>query len=145
MATVDFPAFQWRAMTAAVNQIPKAPMLLQDLIFKNRNTNPSNIVDVDVVVGGRKILPFVSSHAPGTIVEKMSGEMRSVKTPRIRPKKPFSAVELLSKRSAGTHFYGTGVDINAAREAKIGQELADLRNRVDITIEFMCAQAASCA
>jgi hypothetical protein len=141
MATVEFPAFQWRTMTSAINQIPKAPMMLQDLVFKNRNVNPSDVVDVDVMIGGRKILPFVSRHAPGTVVEKMSGEMRSVKTPRIRAKKPFSAVELLTKRSAGTHFYGTGVDINAAREAKVGQELLDLRNRVDITIEFMCAQA----
>lgn len=141
MSTVPFPAFQWRTMTTAINQIPKAPMMLQDLIFKTRNANASEIVDVDVVVGGRKILPFVSNHAAGTIIEKMAGEMRSVRTPRVRVKKPFTAVELLSTRAPGNTFYAGGSDINAAREAKVGMELDDLRNRIDLTIEYMCAQA----
>lgn len=143
MDTVSFPAFQWRSMTTAINQIPKAPTLLQDLVFKARNVNASEYVDVDVVIGGRKVLPFVSNDAAGTIIDKMANQVRSVRVPRFRPKKPFTATELLSTRSPGVGFYGGGSDINQARELKVGLELADLRNRVDITVEYMCARALS--
>lgn len=138
---VDIPSFDWRSLTAAINQIPKAPSMLQDLIFKNRNSHAAEHIDVDVVIGGRKILPFVSNSAGGTVIDKLTGQMQSVKAPRIRPKKPFGATELLTQRGPGKQFYANGGGVNAERNRKIGEELADIRNRVDMTIEFMCAQA----
>lgn len=136
---IDFPEFDWRTMTEMILQIPRAPMLLQDKIFRKRNTNVSEYVDVDVVIGGRKVLPFVSNYSGGTVIEKLSGQMRSVKTPRLNPKKPFTAHELLSERAPGMHFYGTSGDVQTARQEKLVNELADIRNRVDTTIEYMCA------
>ncbi len=140
MAQID--ALNWRTMTAAINQLPRAPKLLQDLVFKKRNTNPSENIDVDIMLGGRKILPFVQNTAAGTIIDKLSGEMRSVKTPRIRPKKRFSAHELLLQRGPGQIFYANGSgNVSAERNRKIAAELSDMKNRVNTTIEFMCAQA----
>lgn len=138
---VTIPEFDWRSLTPAINQVPRASTMLQDMIFKTRNPVASEHIDVDVVIGGRKILPLVSNTAGGTVVEKLSGEMRSVKAPRIRPKKPFSAPELLTKRGPGKAFYVNGGGVNAERNRKIGAELQDLRNRTDVTIEYMCAQA----
>lgn len=115
--------------------------MLQDMVFKTRHTNPTETIDVDVISGGRKILPFVKNSAQGTIIEALSGEMRSVKAPRLRPKKPFTAVQLLTQRGPGKMYYASGGDVNQERNRKIGEELADLRNRVDTTIEFMCAQS----
>ncbi|SDP77045.1 major capsid protein [Desulforhopalus singaporensis] len=139
--TITIDAFKWRSMTAAINQLPKTPRLLQDMVFRTRNTNPTETIDVDIIKGGRKILPFVRNDAAGTIIEKLTGEMRSVKAPRLRPKKPFTATELLTQRGPGKIVYANGGDVTAERNRKIGQELADLKNRVDTTIEFMCAQA----
>lgn len=138
---VTIPALSWRTLTPAINQIPRAPRFLQDVVFKTRNPNASEYVDVDVVVGGRKILPFVSNSAAGTIIDKMTGQMRSVKCPRLRPKKQLDAADLLLQRAAGRMMYANGSDVTASRDAKIGRELADIKNRVDMTVEYMCAMA----
>lgn len=136
---ISFPEFDWRTMTEMILQIPRSPMFLQDHVFKRRNTNTSEYVDVDIVVGGRKILPFVSNHSNGTVIEKLSGQMRSVKTPRILIKKPFTAYELLGQRTPGTHFYGNSGNVQAARQERLVNDMADMRNRFDITVEYMCA------
>lgn len=140
---LNIQSFDWRSMTPAIKQVPKAPRMLQDLIFKKRNPVAAEHIDIDIIVGGRKILPFVSNSAGGTVIDKLTGEMRSVKAPRLRPKKPFGAVELLTQRGPGKAFYVTGGGVNAERNRKIGEELMDLRNRVDMTVEYMCAQALS--
>ena len=142
MSLLDFNEFKWRAMTAAINQIIPAPRLLQDLIFRNRNSQAADHIDVDVVVGGKKILPFVSPIQGGVVVDKLGRYTRSVIAPRLRPKKPFSAQELLTTRATGSNFYVSGAgDLNKYRQEKVGRELQDLRNRIDTTIEWMCAQA----
>lgn len=141
MSLLNFNEFQWRAMTRAINQIKTPPRFLQTMIFGERNTNASDHVDVEVEIGGKKILPFVSPVEGGTVISKLGREIRSIRTPRIRPKKPFSAEELLTTRGVGQPFYGSGGDIQAYRREKLGKELQDLKNRVDVTVEWMCAQA----
>ena len=138
---ITIPEFQWRSMTPAINNIKTAPRLLQDLVFKTRTPRSSENIDVDIVIGGRQVLPFVNSGSPGTIVDKLGREMRTVKAPRIRPKKQFTAEELLTERGAGATFYASGSTQASARRKRIGEDLADLKNRIDITTEFMCAGA----
>ncbi|MBW2066890.1 MAG: major capsid protein [Deltaproteobacteria bacterium] len=143
MSLLNFDEFKWRAMTAAINQIKRASKLVKDLIFPDAPPTPSEYIDVDVVIGGRKIAPFVSPVQGGIVVEKMGREMRSIRVPRIRLKKPFTAEELLTTRSPGAGFYATGgSDLQAYRRKKIGQELNDLKNnRIMNTVEWMCCQA----
>ncbi|MBU4278180.1 MAG: major capsid protein [Proteobacteria bacterium] len=132
----------WRALTTAINQIKLPPRLLQQLIFKERNTNPSDTIDVDITVGNQKLVPFVSPIEGGTVVGQLGREQRAVKTPRLRPKKPLPAQALLTERGPGAAIYATGGgDINAWKEKKVGMEAKDLKQRVDRTIEWMCAQA----
>jgi len=143
MGLLDFDEFKWRAMTSAINQIKAAASLVKDLIFRESNPQPSEYIDVDVVIGGRKIAPFVSPIQGGIVVEKMGREMRSIRAPRIRLKKPFSAHELLTTRAPGAGFYTTGgSDAQAYRRKKVAQELNDLKNnRIANTLEWMCCQA----
>jgi len=141
MSLLNFDEFKWRAMTATINQIKKPARLLQDLVFKKSNTNASETIDVDVQVGGRNIAPFVSPVEGGIVVDKLGREMRSIKAPRIRIKKAFSAQELFTTRTPGSGFYASSGDISAYRKKKVGQELADLKNRIVNTTEWMCAQA----
>jgi hypothetical protein len=132
----------WRALTTAINQIKVAPRLLQKLIFKDRNTHPSEYVDVDITVGNQKLLPFVSPIEGGVVVEQLGREQRAVRTPRLRAKKPLPAQALLTQRGPGAKIYATGSgDINAWKEKKVGMENKDLKTRVERTIEWMCAQA----
>lgn len=142
MPLTGFNEFKWRAMTAAINQIQPSAKLLQELIFKTRNSNAGEHVDVDVIVGGRNVLPFVSNDAAGTIVEKQGRKMASIRTPRLRPKKPFPAAELLTNRAAGASFYGQSGDVTKYRRQRLANELKDLKdNYINTSIEYMCATA----
>lgn len=132
----------WRSLTTAINKIKVPPRLLQKLIFKERNTNPSDTIDVDITVGNQKLVPFVSPIEGGTVVGQLGREQRAVKTPRLRPKKPLAAQALLTERGPGAKIYATGSgDINAWKEKKVGMEQKDLKQRIDRTVEWMCAQA----
>lgn len=142
MATVPYPSFQWRTMTDSITQLPKAPTVLQDLVFKTRNTRASDIVEIDIEVGGTTIAPIVSPHSPGVVVQKLTGDVRAVKTPTIRMLKEFNAHELLGTRAPGQNFYVNGAQgIEQARSYKVGIELADLKIKTDRAIEYMCAQS----
>lgn len=86
--------------------------------------------------------PFVSEEEGGIIVQGTSMESKSVKTPRIRLKKPLSGKQLLTERTAGQNFYAAGPkDIQDAKNQKIMLEFLDLKERVSIREEWMCAQA----
>lgn len=138
---MPFDEFKWRTMTSVIKKLPKKHRLLQDMIFRDATPSPTDTIDVDVIIGGNKILPFVSPIEGGTIVEKMGREVQTVKVPRVRPKKPFNASELLTERSAGAVFYPGAGNIQTARRQRLAEELADLDNYIGLTKEWMCAQA----
>lgn len=132
----------WRVLTRAIEQIKKPPHLLQDLIFKERNTNEADVIDIDITVGGRKIAPFVTDVQSGLVVSGSKRSERSVKTPRIRLKDPLSAKQLRSERGTGQPFYANGPkSVEEAEQAKVMKSFRELRNRVLTTLEWMCAQA----
>ena len=102
MSLLGFDEFKWRAMTTAINQIKRPSRMLQDLIFGNRNTNESEYIDVDVVIGGRKIAPFVSPIQGGVVIaiaEEMSVPIDFVglgeQIDDLKPFDPLSYVEAL--------------------------------------------------
>ena len=132
----------WRILTRAVEQLKNPPKMLQDLIFKNRNTNEADTIDVDVVVGGRKLAPFVSDVEGGMIVSGSKRSERSVKTPRIRLKEPLTAKQLRGERGVGQPFYAKGPkSVEEAEQAKVMKTMKELKKRVLNTLEWMCAQA----
>lgn len=143
MTLLDFDEFKWRAMTSAINQIKPRASLVKDLVFPDAPPSPSEYIDVDVIIGGRKIAPFVTPIQGGIVVDKMREELRSIRVPRIRLKKPFTANELLTARAPGSGFYAMGGnDLTGYRRQKIGMELEDLKNnRIANTLEWMCCQA----
>ena len=142
MSLLNFDEFKWRAMTSAINQLKPVATMIKDLVFPDAMPSASEYIDVDITIGGRKIAPFVSPIQGGVVVEKMREEIRSIRVPRMRLKKPFTANELLTARTPGKGFYATGgSDLNAYRRRKIGMELQDLRNKIDNTTEWMCAEA----
>jgi len=142
MSLLDFDEFKWRAMTNAINRFLPASSMVKDLVFPDATPSASEYIDVDITIGGRKIAPFVSPIQGGIVVEKLREEIRSVRVPRMRLKKPFNATELLTARAPGKGFYATGgSDLQSYRRLKVGNELMDLRNRIANTLEWMCCQA----
>ncbi len=134
--------FHWRSLTRSMEQIKPVPRMLQDLIFKQRITNPTDVIDIDLIIGGVRTCPFVSPVEGGTIISKLKQETRSVRPGRLRPKKPFGAYDLLTTRMPGQNLYVQGGgDITSAMAQRIALEQQDLRNTIDATVEWMCGQA----
>ncbi|NLI99066.1 major capsid protein [bacterium] len=133
--------FHWRSLTAAINEIPAAPSFLLDRVFKTRVQTLSEEIDVDVVVGGKRLAPFVSPVEGGIVVAELARKMQSVKAPRIRPKKVLQANDLLSIRSPGSHLYLGDGGVEQYRNQRIAVELSDLKNMIARTTEWMAAQS----
>lgn len=138
--TIAFDEFKPRTMTRTINQIKSPPRLLRDLFFGTRNTNPTSTIDVDLEIAGCNVLPFVTDVEGGMVVGKTKREMRSVKTPRIRVKKPFPAPELLDNRPLGSGIYAAGSP-SQERQRILSREMAELKKRASATEEYLCSQA----
>jgi len=136
-------SLHWKVMTDAINQIKSVPRMLQDLVFKTRNTNPADTIEVDVIVGNETLAPFVTDVEGGRQIAGTSRKERVIKTPRIRPKKTLTAKDLYTERGEGVMPYvpNGASSVAAAREEKVAKEMKDLRNTIDRRIEWMCAQA----
>lgn len=133
--------FHWRALTTAINEIPAAPSFLTDKVFKTKVQALAEEIDVDVVVGGKRLAPFVSPVEGGIVVAELARKMQSVRAPRLRPKKVLAANDLLSVRSPGTALYLGEGGIDEYKNQRIGVELADLKSMIIRTTEWMAAQA----
>lgn len=140
--SLEIPDLDWRVQTRAIEQIPTPPRMLQDLVFKEENTHETDTVEVDIEKGGRKMAPFITDLEGGVVVKGTSRSSRVVKTPRIRPKHPMTAKDLLGQRGPGQIYYAGGItDIMAARKKKIATEQRNLKMLIDTRKEWMCAQA----
>ena len=133
----------WRTMTDAINKIKPAPRMLQDLVFRTRNTNPTKSIEADITIGGRKLAPLVRDTEGARVVEGTVREQREITTARIRIKRPLNADYLLTTRTPGDLPYipNTQVSLESQYLQLVGTEQAKLRNMIDTRIEHMCAQA----
>jgi hypothetical protein len=133
--------FHWRTLTTAINEIQAAPSFLVDKVFKTKVQALAEEIDVDVVVGGKRLAPFVSPVEGGVVVGQLGRKMQSVKAPRIRPKKVMPAHDLLSVRGAGSALYLGEGGLDTYKQQRIATELADLKNMILRTTEWMAAKA----
>jgi len=133
--------FHHRTLTPAINQAEAAPSFLLDRVFRTREQALSEEIDVEIIVGGKKLAPFVTPIEEGVVVDKLGRKVQTIKVPRIRVKKNLTAPELLAERPIGGNIYVAAGDINTWREQKIALELQDLKNRILRTTEWMAAQA----
>lgn len=138
MATIDL--FHHRTLTSAINQIQPVPSFLLDRLYRNTEQAFSEDIDVEIVVGGKKLAPFVTPIEEGIVVAKLGRSMKTVKVPRIRVKKNLTAPELLGQRPIGGNIYVAPGDIDMWREQKIGAELRDLQGQIRRTAEWMASQ-----
>jgi len=134
--------FSWRTLTEAIVQLPAPPSFLQERIFKKRKTHPADTIEVDLLVGGKKLAPFVSPIEEGVVVERLGRRMQSIKCPRIRVKKALPA-EIIAERTPGANYFVPGGQIDKWIRQKIGYELQDLKDIIVRRIEWMCAKALS--
>lgn len=133
---------RWEALTRAINQIPAVETFFLDRIFTGVSQEYAESLAIELIQGDRRLAPFVSDVEAGVIVDKTRAEKRTVTLPRMRPKKRFSAPELLQQRFPGQQGpFASPEVISAARNQRIALELQDLKNICVRTEEWMAVQA----
>lgn len=145
--SITIPTFGYMALTEAVNSMQSVPTFIRSVIFKGREPEyPTTSVLVDIIVGGKKIAPFVKRGQAAKMVNNTGLKSQTVTPPSIRLKK-FLTPSDLGMRTAGDSIFVPGTSgqnpSEAARKKKIAIEQKDLKDIVDRTIEFMCAKALS--
>lgn len=134
--------FDARTLTEVITARKPLPGLFKELFFRTRNKLPSKFAELEVLVRGRSLVPFVTDYEGGTLSPKTKRELRTVKTPRVNPIERFSAPELIDVSRPGQGPYrNTPEDLDAAIEETIVRDLDAIKDDIELTIEFMCAQA----
>ena len=140
--------FGYISLSESVNKIITPNTFVRDTLFSKRTiTHATKVIQVDVIIGGRKLLPFVKRGDPGKVLDHVGKQTQLVEPPSIRAKKFFTPDDLLFNRASGQSVYvigGQGGDaIARARMEKIGLEQRDVKMRQDRTEEFMSCEAIS--
>lgn len=137
---VNISALNYRVLSEAINKIQPPKTFFRDMFFGNRIPRESQYIDIDVIVGDKKLAPFVAPYEGGTVIKKLGKQLSSIKAPKIRPKKELPAA-WFSEREAGTTVYLNPGDREQAQLTKINRELSDLKDKIVRREEWMCAKA----
>lgn len=131
--------FDFRYLTEAVEKMPGAPGLLQKVLFKERNCNPTTILQFDEGIFKNKIVPYTTSIQGGTILEHTRRKTNYLEFPKLRPKKKLDANKILSRAPGAAPYIASGQTVAQSAERHLAMELQDIRRRMDLTIEKACA------
>lgn len=140
---ISIPTFGHVALTEAVNSMQSVPSFIRSTLFKREIIHPTKTVLLDIIVGGKKIAPFVKRGNPAKVMSNLGKKAQEITPPSIRLKK-FLTPSDLSLRQEGSSILvpgGNGDPLAAARKNKIANEQKDLKDTIDRTIEYMCARA----
>ncbi|UIJ38512.1 major capsid protein [Desulfobaculum bizertense] len=143
--SMELPSqFEAISLTDVVKKRPMLPGLFKELFFRVRNELSTKFAQIEVVVRGRQLVPLVTDYEGGTLSAKTRRELRTVKTPRMNPVQRFSAPELVDATQPGAGVYRQpSVDLQAAMERTLVQDLDAMKDDIELTIECMCAQAVT--
>ena len=72
------------AMSALVSRLKTVPRFLQTFIFKKMIPKVSNLIEVDILVGGQKLAPLTIRGSKGKDIGLGGHDSRLVKTTNIR-------------------------------------------------------------
>ena len=144
MAAVSIDTFGTLFLTDTINAIVEPHMFIKDLIFglDKEEQLPNDEAQFDVLIGGKKLAPFVGRDQPAKVIEQDVVRSDTVKIPRIRVKKGYSAKDLTFNRGVGLpiHVRGTS-DVNAMRDDVVTRQLAKFKRDINRSIEWLCTQA----
>ena len=132
--------YETRTMLRILEESKPARRFLLDTFFSDVETSTTEHVDIDVIVGQRRMAPFVSPLSEGKVVEKIGYTTRTFKPPYLKPKFVVDA-EDLTDRMPGNIIYTPGSSPAERTARKLGELLAEGREMVVRRCEWMAANA----
>ena len=135
----EIDIYQPRYLAEVVRQAPPIHTYFRDTFFKRVITFPTDRVDIDLVKGDRKILPYVHPDAGGKSVKMEGYQTRSFAAPLVSGYIMTTASQMMT-RLPGEHLYsGMAPAERAAR--KLIEEYATLNDAAVRREEYMCVEA----
>jgi len=131
--------FDFRYLTEAVQVMPGQPGLLQKILFRERISNPTKILQFDADRFKNKVVPYTSAVKGGTILENTRRSTTFLQFPKLRPKKQLDPEKILARPSGMAPYVAGGQSLEQAAQKNLAVELQDLRRRLDLTVEKACA------
>lgn len=132
-----------RTLTGTTNLIKPRANLWQQLLWPTSvwETLPTSTVELSYITGERESAPFVKNGASAILVGGDSESFAVVETPNIRIKRNLDPKYLAQTRHPGmSSFVQSGAEVLSGAQRYVALQAQRLRERVDNTIEVMCAQ-----
>jgi len=133
------PSLRWATLTAVANEIKSPNVFLNRLCYSNRQTVPTEDIELGRFDKGREIAPFVKKNGEAVMVTGHTETFQTVSGPNIRIKKPFAPSELLFNRRPGTVVYAKANDVVSAAEAHIARDMGVMADYIANAEEYLAA------
>lgn len=130
--------FTTRFMAEALRQMYPPKRFLMDTFFSRVKKVETPNIDIDIQKGKRKLASYINPLQEAKFVERTGYETKSIKLPYIREIMRTGAEDLLN-RLAGTHIYDPTSSPAVRAAQQLGEDLAELQNRIIRKIEWNAA------
>lgn len=139
--SVDISMFDTRTMLTALEQSKPATTFLLDLFFPvTAPVHTTKAIDIDIVdKTGRRMAAFVSPRVKGKVLKKQGFKTKTYVAPYIKEKTVTTAADIIA-RPAGTTIYSPGESAATRAGRELGNDLAELRERITRRQEWMASQ-----
>ena len=131
--------YQPRYMAEVVRQTPPIPTYFRDTFFNRVITFPTERVDMDLMKGDRKILPYVHPDAGGRAVKMDGFQTKSYAAPLVSGYIVTTAAQMMTRLPGEDLYSGMTPAERAAR--KLMEEYATLNDACTRREEYMCVEA----
>lgn len=125
-------------MLRAITQVKPLHTFIKDTFFGEQQTVLTEIVEVDVKKGKRKMAPFVAPRIGGKVIERDGFVTKEIKTPKIAPERVMT-VDDISTRALGENVYSTRTPDERQQELLMN-DLLDLDDSITRREEWMCRE-----
>ena len=131
--------YSTRALLGILANLKQAPLFFLNTFFPTTSESESEVIDFDVLVGSRRIAPFVSPIVQGRIMESQGYTTQTFKPAYLKPKTPVEPGRAL-KRLAGEAIAGT-LSPSEREAAIVAQILAEHLDSIRRRKEVMAVEA----
>lgn len=135
----EIDIYQPRYLAEVVRQAPPIHTYFRDTFFNRVITYPTARVDMDIVKGDRKILPYVHPDAGGKAVKMDGYQTKSYAAPMVSGYIVTTAAQMMTRLPGENLYSGMTPAERAAR--RLMEEYATLNDAATRREEYMCAEA----
>jgi len=132
--------FEPRSLARAIEIRHRPVMWYRDTYYQGEaQTHGARLVQLDVLVGGRKLAPIQRPTDASHMVARDSAAEKLVRLPYMKPGMPTTAEDIIQRREVGAHLYSER-DLVGAAQRQLGRDMEQLDDQIDRRVEWMAAQ-----